>query len=68
MLPPAPRLKTAPLRIVCARAIQNQRPDPGVTEYKFKIGQLVYSIPKGRASYGHREPYQIKAFAREGGW
>jgi hypothetical protein len=31
-----------------------------VTEYKFKIGQLVYSIPKGRASYGHRNRTRSK--------
>ena len=50
MFPPATLLRI--LRIVCARALQNRKLDPGVTEYKFKIGQLVYSIPKGRASYG----------------
>ena len=58
MFPPATLLKI--LRIVCARALQNRKLDPGVTEYKFKIGQLVYSIPKGRASYGHRNRTRSK--------
>jgi hypothetical protein len=66
MFPPATLLKI--LRIVCARALQNRKLDPGVTEYKFKIGQLVYSIPKGRASYGHRNRTRSKRLpAREGG-
>jgi hypothetical protein len=30
------------LRTVCAKAIQSQRLDPGVTEYKFKIGQMPF--------------------------
>ena len=69
MLPPAPLLKTAPLRIVCARAIQNQRPDPGVTEYKFKIWQLVYFHPKGPGQLRAPGPYQItkRLPAREDG-
>jgi hypothetical protein len=66
MFLPATLLKI--LRIVCARALQNRKLDPGVTEYKFKIGQLVYSIPKGRASYGHRNRTRSKRLpAREGG-
>ena len=48
------------MRTVCAKAIQSQRLDPGVTEYKFKIGQLVDFYPKGaRRVDSAPGPYQI---------
>jgi hypothetical protein len=39
---PGWRRKGPLLRTVCAKAIQSQRLDPGVTEYKFKIGQMPF--------------------------
>jgi hypothetical protein len=50
------------LRIVCGKANLKNRFDTSVTEYKFKIGQLVYFHPK-RAGRSHADavhgPYQI---------
>jgi hypothetical protein len=48
---------------------KNQRLDPGVTEYKFKIGQLVYFHPKGPGQLRAPGPYQItkRLPAREDG-
>jgi hypothetical protein len=50
------------LRIVCGKGNIKNRFDTSVTEYKFKIGQLVYFHPK-RAGRSHVDavhgPYQI---------
>ena len=66
MFPPATLLKI--LRIVCARALQNRKLDPGVTEYKFNRAACVFH-PKGPGQLRAPGPYQItkRLPAREGG-
>jgi hypothetical protein len=67
MFPPATLLKTVPLRIVREG---NPKPEARSRRDRIQIQDRAACVfhPKGPGQLRAPEPYQIKAFAREGGW